>query len=116
MSRLISAQRGFHMQITQRGIRPCSFCLRARRIVKDGLGRVFQRPATHIEYHTADAVLLVEVATGKIIGAPAAKFHLLERKVTAAKGKLTDASGKKIATYTRTRKLHLPGKVGDTDA
>ena len=103
------------MQITSRGIRPCAFCLRARRVVRDGLGRVFQRPATHVEYHIEGGVIIVQRDTGRVVGTPAGPLvTMLGRKVSAAKGKLTDESGKKVATYTRARKLHFPGNNSET--
>lgn len=104
------------MRITPYGIRPCSHCLRARQVVKDGLGRVFQRPATHIEYTTDAGTLLVDAATHKIVGTSARLGVLLGIEIYAAKGILTHVeTGRKVGTYSRSRKLHLPGKVLETN-
>lgn len=90
-------------------LKPCARCYRARNFIKDGMGRIFQKPATHTIYTTELGEVMVHNATHKIVGVPYEYRDYHGNEVHASKGRLIDVNtGETISTYKRRKRVHYP--------
>lgn len=101
------------MQITRTGIKPCSRCYRARNLVKDGMGRIFQRPATAVAYtDPAGGDYVVDTKTHRVVEAPHYAQDALGVEVYEARGRLINVQTTTVlTTFSRRKKLHVSGAV-----
>ncbi len=98
------------MQITRQGIKPCSQCYKARQFMKDSLGNLRDRPATHIQVTTPEGIWVIERAGNTFVELPPHYSQdLMGRRVYIAGKKIIDVelasplSG--VGPVTRTEKL-----------
>lgn len=81
------------------------------------MGRVFQRKATHTEYTLAlGGTVVVDNSTHRVVSSTIRILGfdpLYGLEVYASKGRLIDvAKGDVIGTFTRARKVNIPGNMG----
>lgn len=84
-----------------------------RRAIKDGMGRVFQRPATHTIYYTKRGNgFTVDNETHIVVVASMCPEQIEGREVYASKGRLIDVeTGRVLVMFNRSRRITINGLV-----
>ena len=106
----VTLAKGSKLQITKNGIKPCSQCYRARQFVKDSIGRLRRRPATHMSVTTEEGEFLIEQETRTLVGVPDGSYgYLLGTNVVLDAGWImAPGTATRIARFSRYRKLTIP--------
>ena len=107
----VTLAKGSKLQITKNGIKPCSQCYRARQFVKDSIGRLRRRPATHTRVQTnLGGAFLIDNTTHTLVAVCHEAYnHWLGCRVILDAGYVVDvATTERITQFTRYQKITIP--------